>query len=97
MALKWLFFPNKIAGIAQWVGASPPGPHTCHYVQNVKNNQNVIQMVLKWLFFSHFTTSQPTTLKIVITGFLNKQMLEQNATITTKPSLTVIPNILIND
>ena len=42
MALKWLYFQEKIARIAQRQGASPPGPHTCHHVQNVKSVQNVI-------------------------------------------------------
>ena len=93
------FFPKKkkkIARIAQQLEASPPGHHTCHHVQNVKNVQNVIQMALKCLFFSEkieelpngwelrlhsgsffssTQSSQPTTFKIVITGFLNKQML----------------------
>ena len=46
MALKWLFFLKKIAK------NSPLGPHTCHHVQNVKNAQNVIEMALKWQFFS---------------------------------------------
>ena len=30
---------------------SPPGPHTCHHFQNVKNVQNIIQMALIWQFF----------------------------------------------
>ena len=34
--------------------------------------------------------SQPTTFKTVIAGFLNKQMLQQNATITAKPCLITI-------
>ena len=45
MVLKWLFFLKKFAK------NSPPGPHTCHHVQNVKNVQNVIQVALKWQFF----------------------------------------------
>ena len=55
MSSKWryngCFFPKKIARIAQRLVASPPGPQTCHQVQNVKNVQNVIQMALKELFF----------------------------------------------
>ena len=33
--------------------------------------------------------SQPTTFKTVIAGFLNKQLLQQNATISAKPFLTI--------
>ena len=40
--------------------------------------------------FSHTQSLLSTTFKIVIAGFLNKQMLLQNATITTKPCLTII-------
>ena len=88
MALKWLFFQKKISRIAQWLGASPPSPHTCHYVQNVS------QMALKSLFFSkkkiakiaqlgpnsgnlfsRTQSSQTTICKIIITKFFNKQML----------------------
>ena len=36
ITLKWLFFLKKIAK------NSPPGPHTCYQVQNVKNVQIVI-------------------------------------------------------
>ena len=35
MALKGLFFFQKIARIAQQLMALPPGPHTCHFVQSV--------------------------------------------------------------
>ena len=52
MALKWLFFSEKIARIAQRLGALPPARQTCYHVQNIKNVQNVILMALKWLFFS---------------------------------------------
>ena len=45
-----VFFPKKIKRIAQRLKASPPGPHTCHHVQNIKKVQNVIQIALKWLF-----------------------------------------------
>ena len=48
MALTWQFFPKKIAGIAPWLRASPPGPLTCHFVQNV------IQMAIKLLFLFFF-------------------------------------------
>ena len=40
--------------------------------------------------------SQPTTFKIVNTGFLNKQILYQNATITAKPCLAIIACIFID-
>ena len=52
MAIKWLFFPKKIARIAQRLGVSPLGPHIRHHVHYVKNIQNIMQMALKWLFFS---------------------------------------------
>ena len=51
MALKLaVFFSKKIRRIAQRLKASPPGPPTCHHVQNIKKVQNVIQIALKWLF-----------------------------------------------
>ena len=37
-----VFFSEKLARIAQWLGALPPNPHTCHHVQNIKNIQNII-------------------------------------------------------
>ena len=46
--------------------------------------------------FSCPLSSQPTTFKIVITGFLNKQMLQQSITITAIPCLTIIARIFIN-
>ena len=46
--------------------------------------------------FSHTQSSQSTTFKIVVTGFLNKQTLQQKATIATKPCLTLITCIFIN-
>ena len=36
-----VFFQKKIARIALWLRVSPPGPLTCHFVQNV------IQMAIK--------------------------------------------------
>ena len=56
MALKWLFFSEKIAKITQLRGALPPGPHSGN-------------------LFSHTQSSQPTTFRIVIIGFLNKQIM----------------------
>ena len=47
-------FSEKIARIAQLLGASPPGP----YSRNLSSRTQF---------------SQSTTLKIVVTGFLNKQ------------------------
>ena len=45
--------------------------------------------------FSRTQSSQPTTFKIVITEFLNKQIW-QNAIIIAKPILTIIPSIFSN-
>ena len=48
MALKWLFFSEKLLRIAQLLGAKPPGPYLCNLaVSNCsKNVQNVIQMAI---------------------------------------------------
>ena len=46
--------------------------------------------------FYRTQSSQPTTFKIVVARFLKKQMLQQKATITAKPCLTIIANIFIN-
>ena len=56
-----IFF-RKIARIAQWLGASPPGPYLSNlaFSNCSKNVQNVIQMTLKWLFFSEKLQELPS-------------------------------------
>ena len=55
-----IFF-EKIARIAQWLGAKPPG----HYLSNLavsncsKNVQNVIQMAIFWKIAQQLGASAP--------------------------------------
>ena len=51
MALKRLFFPEKIARIAQQLGPSHPGPHNGNLFSRTQSSQpTAFKIVITWIW-----------------------------------------------